>query len=224
MTDNTDYLTVLTCLGENVAAKQFICMEDGTIQKQNYNAGKLFTHEQKEVSGLECLFTALTVLSNDPSKFVIRGALREDAATMVLRRSNGDGAAFDPCPRRWGTLDIDKLEYPPVLDVETNPDKVIQFIKNSLPEPFKSSQCVYKFSSSQNVPEKIGEACKQKVSVHLWYWCDRLVSDQEWKAFFKQNPCSVDCSLFTPVQPHFTANPIFIGMNDPLSKGRIGLC
>lgn len=223
MTDN-DFITVLNCLGRHNAAKTFTCMEDGKIEKREYSAGKLFLPDKIELSGLESIFKMLSMVSSDPTRFGIRGKLKEDAATMVLRRSNGEGAVFDPCPHHWVALDIDKIEYQTVSDVETNPEKVIQFIKNTLPEPFKTAPCVYKFSSSQNVPEKIGEPCKQRISVHLWYYADRFISDAEWKAFFKQNPCNVDCALFTPVQPHFTANPIFIGMNDPLSNGRIGLC
>ncbi|MCD8525987.1 MAG: hypothetical protein LRY62_02150 [Alphaproteobacteria bacterium] len=61
------------------------------------------------------------------------------------------------------------------------------------------------------------------ISAHLWFWCDRPVSDVEWKAFFKAHGSKVDLAVYSAVQPHYTAQPIFVGMADPVPE-RIGLC
>ena len=55
---------------------------------------------------------------------------------------------------------------------------------------------------------------KDKIRLHLWYWLNRPCSDAEMKGWLQDSP--VDLALFNPVQPHFTANPIFLeGAIDP---------
>ena len=55
---------------------------------------------------------------------------------------------------------------------------------------------------------------KVGIRVHLWFWLDRLCSDDEMKAWL--SGCPVDLRLFNPIQIHLTANPQFSdGAVDP---------
>lgn len=49
------------------------------------------------------------------------------------------------------------------------------------------------------------------------------VSSEEWKSLFKYRwHHKIDMAVFDAVQVHYTASPIFKGMDDPL-KNRIGM-
>lgn len=220
----SDTLTVLTCHDAGAtAAKVFIVLDDGTVQKCGYDAKTYFQYEEIPVSCLNSLCHALVGLEAEPKKLIIRGKPKKDAGNIVRRKVRGEDAAFEPASRRWVMLDVDKREIPDSLDLTANPEEVIKWLLNQLPEPFRKADCLFQFSSSQNIPEKVGDAPRKVVSVHFWFWCDRPVSDEEWKRFFKIDSLStVDLSLFNAVQAHYVARPSFRGMDDPMPR-RMGL-
>lgn len=220
----TDTMTILTCHTPGAqATKAFTVSADGTVSKKSYGAGVAFVYEERPVSNLQDIHDVLRELQAEPEKFIIRGKPKENAGSVVRRKVHDDDAAFIPQPRRWVMLDVDKVAYPENMDVAVNPVEVIQWVKSTLPEPFNTTRCVYKFSSSQNVPSKLGDAPKKTISAHLYFWCDKPVSEAEWKRLFKAHGTKIDLAIFNPVQPHFTANPLFDGMPNPLPE-RIGLC
>lgn len=221
MTDKKakDNLMVLRCTRDHLkATKEFEKQKDDTIKKTSFKAGMQFRHEQIPVSSIYDLDKVLTLLMTEPQKFVVRGQLKEGMGAVVFRRSKKENAAFDPCARHWVMLDIDKLDLPDGFDPVKDPDAVVLWIIGQLPDFFGGVTCYYKFSSSQNVPDKIGEAPSRVVSVHMWFWCDRAVSDEEWRKVFEAYPSPVDMALFNAVQIHYTATPLFKGFDDPLAK------
>lgn len=219
-----DTITVLTCCEHQTrATKKFTVDPSGGVVKEDYNSGRLFSYEERTVSGLSDMHDLITQLGSEPLKFVIRGKPLTGMPEIVRRRSNGEGKAFESQLRHWVMLDTDKAPYPESLDIQADPDSVVRFLKGLLPENLQRAQCVYQFSSSQSVPRNINEPPAKVASAHLWFWCERPVSDQEWKNYLKSQDTKVDLSVFSAVQPHYTANPVFEGMNDPLPR-RIGIC
>lgn len=213
----TDSVTILTCREpDKQATKKFVVQKDGAIEKVSFSAGKFFTHEQKSVASIYDLSNVLTALMDKPCSFIIRGAPMKDAKQTVMRRINNPGAAFDPMPHYYVALDIDKQKCPEHLDPIKDPEGAARWARELLPPDLRGVTCFYKFSSSQSVPKKVGESPVSVISVHFWFWCNRKISEGEWKRYFKANPCPVDQALFSPVQIHYTANPIFVGMGDPL--------
>lgn len=210
-------LTILTCQRKGKkATKKFSVTGSGAVEKCSFSAGKFFSHEEVTVDNLSELAAALDGLLNEPKKFVIRGMAKENAGDVVRRKNHEPDATFDAVARRYVMLDIDKQAIPAYFDVVENPVQVVEWVREMLPTPFRAASCYYKFSASQNVPKQIGGAPDSVVSVHLWFWCDRPVSDVEWKRYFSANPAPVDLALFSPVQIHYTARPLFEGMDDPL--------
>lgn len=205
-------ITVLTCAEKGKkATKAFKMSPDGTIEKKSFNAGKLFTHESVSVSNIEELSTLIEGLVGSPDKFIIRGQIKADMPDVVRRKTHEPDSAFDAVSQPWVMLDIDKQLCPEYFDPANNPDEVVKWIQDMLPKDFHNRTCFWKFSSSQGVYSD-----KKTVSIHLYYWLDRVVSDAEWKRYFKSLSTPVDSALFSPVQIHYTANPIFENMSDPL--------
>ena len=95
-------------------------------------------------------------------------------------------------------------------DIVNQQEEIIKYTVSKLPREFWDIDCHYQFSSSMGISAA-------KIKVHLWYWLDGKVNDAEMKAWLNNADTTVDLSLFRPVQPHFTAKPIFIdGAVDPL--------
>ena len=59
---------------------------------------------------------------------------------------------------------------------------------------------------------------KPGISIRLWFWLDRPVSDDELKSGWRQPIADglIDTAIFNPIQAIYTAAPIFVGMPDPV--------
>lgn len=211
MTKNNDFITLLTCNDHNaVATKTFTKKSDGNFIKKGYDAGVFFTHIEKPITSLEDLYSLLKELETDPTTFAIRGKIKPNAQDIVYRRIHGEFAAFEAASHTWVVLDYDKIMCP---DFINSVEDKIEWVLRMLPEHFFDVKCVCKLSSSYGMNTK-----ENNFSGHILFMLDRAYSDKELKAYFKEYNCPVDLALFSPVQPHYTAKPIFIGDSDPISK------
>ncbi len=216
MTDTQETLTILTCRSPNAqAGKEYSIDKDGNITKRSYKAGLFFGWEEKPVNSLYDLYNVLTHLLRESSKFYIMGKPKTDAKKIVFRRIQGEDAAFDEIARYHITLDIDKYDRPKHIDPATKPEEAAKWTVQLLPPPFQKASFIYRFSASQGVPKKRGEPTPLKLSLHLVFWFNRRVSHKEIKRYFKENRSPVDHALFSAVQIHYSAAPIFHGMDDP---------
>lgn len=214
----SDRLFILTSVEDKVAAKRFVSARHKLI-KQSVQMSTFFDVRSESVSSLRDLSSVLSILEADPYSFIIRGELIEGRQKDNIRRTgksslfNDPNSNFNPAPRQWCMIDIDDLELPTEYeDIGKHKSQILTYTIGKLPEAFKNVDCHYQFSASMGVK-------KDKVRVHLWYWLDRKVSDAEMKAWMGQSEVPIDLSLYRPVQPHFTAKPIFEnGAVDPIPK------
>lgn len=223
-TPQIDHITILACdeIGKS-ACKTFRKRKDGSIEKIDFSAGTKFRWRQEQVSSIHDVRNVLSSLLDRQNEFVIRGEPIDFNKKEVFRRATSkENNCFIEKSRKWVVIDIDKLLFPDFMDIENAPEQVLKYVIQLLPEPFRNASFVAKFSSSQNVASKAGEKPKKQISVHLIFWFDRPISCKELKSYFRQESCKIiDTSLYNPVQPHYTAKPIFEGINDPLNEKRI---
>lgn len=197
------------------------------LEVQGYDEAATFAWEALPVDGIEALAMELEQLAKDPHACVIRGGIKEAsrAKRLVNRRQhvNRDGAEGDwenhKPGRRWVAFDIDKLEIPNCLLPDGNMTRgdavtMAGYAKRTLPPEFHGAACVYHFSASA------GLHGWDKVSLHLWFWLDRPIYDLSWRAWCDGK--GVDASLFKSVQAHYTADPVFADIPDPLAGVRFG--
>ena len=139
-----------------------------------------------DVDSLECpewcpeaLARRRKAIERDPAQQHTPAAFLDD---------NGEGACSLP-------NDGDPDPIDPVHD----PEICLRAIYNLLPGEFRDTTCYYQQTS--------GAGIKPGVRMRLWFWCERSVSDAEAKRWL--GGCVVDTSLYSPVQPHYVARPIF---------------
>ena len=214
----TDRMTVLRCHDSMVLTKTHTSTASG-IATESYGKAKTFTFWVEHVDSLDDIYQLLGSLARQHHACVIRGEPAiEFAAQIVQRRCiprDGEPAPFSSAQpgRRWCAFDFDDfpLAYAASMDSAT----IAAAVRASMPHPWRDAATVYRLSASAGVNGW------DKVSLHLWFWLDRPVFDKSLKNYAKSRGLG-DSSLFSAVQVHYTADPIFIGMDDPV-KQRLGM-
>jgi predicted P-loop ATPase len=196
-------LTVLKALGDHRACKVW----DGDT-KYDYAAGWLFEWSVIPVHDIHELIQVLEVLRHEKQYYVIRGALIPGAPPQVERRYKPKPDRSTPwiesAERQWVMIDVDKTDVP---FNASDPEASVREYLKLLPEGLQNATVYWHLSSSQHA--------KDKLRCHLWYYLDREYTDRELKLAIRRLP-GVDLSLYQAVQPHYTADPIFLQGTDPL--------
>jgi hypothetical protein len=214
-------VTILRCLDHATrATKTWRQLAGAQLpEKTDFNAGTWFRAERRHPVGLVELSSLLTLLERDPRAFVIRGepAPDIDLNQPVRRKKRPDRAGRSwfrdvPGGLRWVLLDFDKLTTPAGIDVIADPEGAILYLVSLLPAWLQDVSFHWQLSSSAGIGHNPG------LSAHLWFWFNRAVTDMELSRWAERNNVPVDSALFRTVQPHYTASPLFIGMNDPLPR------
>lgn len=190
---------------------------DGSIDA--YGDGKYFRMRSAEVADLASLHALLAHLEGQPSSCVIRGApvvpdlmaIRdpEDFKPGLVRKSYD---YFDDQPLHAVCIDVDG--YNPITEdpFECPEGSIHELVSCILPEPFRGVSYHWQLSSTHGHPSKRAQGLK----VHLWFWLEKPLTSAQFKAWAQQSGCAaIDLALYQPVQPHYTAAPLFEGMDDP---------
>ena len=222
----SDNVTVLRCHDNVRLAKLITRKGDGELDVKGFDDARTFAWHQVTVSGLDDIQLLLEHLRGDPKSCVIRGEPREGvgARAIVNRRQHIGSDGSEPnwkhhsTGRRWLAFDLDKVAqdaFSEGIPTEEQVRAIVYQVRAEvLPQAFKTAGCVYKLSSSA------GLYGWGKVSMHLWFWLDRPVHDLSLREYFKAG--GFDISFSKAVQPHYTADPVFEGMTDPLAGVRLG--
>jgi hypothetical protein len=189
------------------------------IKTSDYQLGETF--ELCEIDGIDCidsLAECVEIIANSQS-VIVRGTLTNHG--KAISREHGIGnrrmGLDSPClmetPQRWVMVDIDKWRIPPQfsLDIDDHEPMVDCLIKSVLTVEFHDVRCFYQFSNQCGTSSP-GDNLK----IHLFFWLSRPVSNVDLRAIFKAHMPGVDRKVFSGNQPHFIANPVLKGRNDPL--------
>ena len=184
-----ELITVLRCNNSKRATKHWY-QPPGAEKpiKEDFDAGTWFGAERYPVSDIHDLSRLLVWLERDPTAFIVRG---------------------EPLPDLDLSRPIRRLKHDREDAAATFRDKDGGL--HWVPDEFQEVSFHWQFSSSAGIGDS------NKVSAHLWFWLNRPVTNAELKAWAKQSNLPVDTALFSAVQPHYTAAPIFDdGLVDPL--------
>jgi len=216
-----DMVTVLKVGSGKTATKAFRWYEGAFTKTQDFDAGMWFSHEECAVSNIQDLSQLLTAVEVSKDCFIIRGGLNTDAPSQerVRRMKNPDENGdiwFVERPRHWAMIDIDDLDLPNWADPVNDPERIINFLINLLPDCFHGVACHWQMSASAGVKPAT------EARAHLWFWLDRALGQDELKRWRQSFGVKVDPAVFHTVQPLYIARPVFIDNPDPLPR-RSGL-
>ncbi|MFO1199036.1 MAG: hypothetical protein U1E86_18915 [Burkholderiaceae bacterium] len=211
----TDSLTVLMCQRPRIATKRAALNTDGEVAFIPFNAGMYFKVISTSVVGIADLSEVLTFIEKEPTLLVIRGisktSLGPDDEVRRLQLNFGTPEAG----HHWVCIDIDHIAWPKKLRGKLDSKAVREYVVSLLPPEFHRATYHWQLSS------RAGFGDDKTISIHLWFWFSRPVSDADLKRWAdlvndKAGYKLVDKALFNDVQPHYTAAPIFdAGVTNP---------
>jgi hypothetical protein len=230
----TDFITILTAVGRRRATKLIEPARDKTVwpNKQipgqidiiGYESMTLFRGEERPVESIYELTKILDGIERDISSFVVRGRIAEGVDRNRMMRRVRDRAGSDPtllaAEHYWIALDLDAIPCPEWIDPAREPKSAVEYVIERLPEEFHNATCRWQFTSSQGFKGNT-------ISLRLYYWADRPLSDSELKAWLcgfepgtkERRWPMIDGSVFAPGQPIYTAAPLIVGgLRDPMPQ------
>ncbi len=187
------------------------------IAKQNQNWANASTHYQH----LSQLKRALKTVQSTQELSKIESEIEAVQSNLAhLGWYPRSKAYFEEVPRNWVCLDLDEglnLANAITLEHETDHQSALRWIvQQSLPKEFEQVSFIGQWSSSAFLK---GE---RLVKGHFSFLLDQPMTEDLWKNWMgKQGenwPLRWDPATCRTVQPHFTAKPIFEGLDDPLQQ------
>lgn len=209
-----DTITFLKCRSPLVLTKTWA---NGAIK--DYDTAKHFRVLVKSVKGISHLAQILNEAATKPQYAAIRGTPNKgldigpsSASTITRTLSN-----FSDDPKYWVMFDIDSF-FPDVLPTIDPAQGVMQWILEVLPQPFHGIKAFWQLSASA------GHVTRDPKSLraHVWFWLDKPITGRQWKRWAEHNNLKIDKSVLSPVQLHYTANPVIELGLDPFTQ-RSGL-
>lgn len=200
-------LTVLKALVRMTKAHR---LSQGRWETSGYGNAHWVAVHPRPVASLEDVAGLLGKLAAVPQACVIRGEpLPGVDLRRCQRRFKQAPVTFREAPRQWLMVDADSIPEPPATSMATEPEECVEHVIGLLPEPFQEADCFWQASASAGI--------KPGCRAHLWFWLSEPVSSLQAKAWLKAAP--VDRAIYTPIQPHYTADPLFLGgARDPLPR------
>jgi hypothetical protein len=193
-------------------AKQYP-LSDGSWR--DYDTPKYIDATTVPLYGLDALARWLALAVREPHICAVRGSLIDDDSAKHIRRlvadkpNEPDGkATFRDVAKRWLALDLDGLDLPSGVDPR-DLASCARSVMPRLPDAFRKARCVIQATS--------GHGIKPGCRLHLWFWLDRPITTREAKRWMQLEKAPVDLGLFNPVQPIYTATPVWLdGRQDHL--------
>ena len=208
-----DAVTVLQTKGGLKATKTIWRRPGKPPIIDDYDDAKHFDVYEYDVSDLAGIARLLGWLETKRDRFIIRGrplpGIDRRNARRLLHPKPNQPACFESAARSWIPVDLDKVPLPEGFDPLADPEMaVLWLVTQKLPEEFHSASCWWQFTSSAGIgPTGV-------ISMRLLFWGSRPTGDAELKAWLP----GTDHSIYTAVQPIYTARPIFEIGADPLPK------
>ena len=185
---------------------------DGT--NTAYHNVRTVTLHPEPVADLAGLHEMLRRLLTAPRFCVVRAEPIDAARVCRVRRllhpcpETGEAPTLREVPRRWVAVDIDGLPLPAGTDPR-DLAACAKVARAALPFDFRNAAGI--------VQATAGHVIKPGARLRWWAWLSRPTTGAELDAWF--DGCPVDFAAFRPVQPLYTAAPLFdAGVLDPLPE------
>jgi hypothetical protein len=172
----------------------------------------LCTFSEVKIGSTNALADALAQLAGDSKTCILRARpLGPGPSRRILHDQGGDVATLEDVPRAWVLIDLDSIDCPEGIDFTREPHKAAVYARrHTLPPEFHKASCVWHASSNAGL--------KPGIRLHLWYYLSAALDTEQLKHWLRDTKC--DKKALGANQPLFTADPIFDGVPDPMSKRR----
>jgi hypothetical protein len=203
--------------------RYFIDKSTGKLAITNYQSGYHFKFEDKPVNNIHELASLLTEISSDPKKMIIRGLRKPSQAKMSIIRRTNNNFAEHPAGTPFVMLDFDKI----ATDRDPLTVEAIESVIAKLPTEFHNITYYYQHSNSAGILNDDGQAFKQGLNAHVFFWLNQRVTGPSLTAYLKKHCLNTGfysvgedrggsvritygidpAPIYSAVQAHYTASP-----------------
>jgi len=177
-----------------------------------YDNAKYFDHLYERCETLSDIADALNIFRNNPTIAVVRGRVRDGIGTPHVRRWASEPRTLEDVQRRWLMINIDKPVCEVPNDWKENPEPFVRkVIGLALPDEFSEAGVVLQWSASAGLQEN-------SAKMHLWFRLSQAVDTVKVRQWLRPWQMYMDFAVLQIGQLHFTATPIFEGVDDPIAK------
>lgn len=201
-----DTVTILRARGRRLSK---LILTNGDVI--GYDAARIVDLFEHPTANLDDLARLLRTLAERRDCCLVRAAIADPPRAQGVRRllhadpETGEMPTLRPVARYWLGLDMDSVPAPHGLD----PFDLAACGRAAvavLPPAFHDAAALVAPTASHTL--------KPGLRLRLWFWLARPLTTAELKTWLRGVP--VDHCVFAPVQPIYTARPLFIGRDDPL--------
>ena len=202
----TDTVTIVRARGRRLAK---LILGNGNVI--GYDAARIVDLFEHPTANLEDLAGLLRTLAERRDCCLVRATIADPVRAQGVRRllhadpETRELPTLRATARYWLSLDLDGLPAPhglDLLDLAACGRAAVAI----LPSAFQDAAAVIVPTASHTL--------KPGLRLRLWFWLTRPLTTPELKMWLRGVP--VDHCVFAPVQPIYTARPLFIGRDDPL--------
>lgn len=201
-----DSMTVCRATDEGVYCKWW----DGGAEEPRKTKRVMWNdYRSIPVSSIYDVGRAVDSIRSDYRACIVRGKLINPRDNTHVRRAHRNKPTLEHEPHRWMMLDVDHIDF--AVD-PTNPEAAVRHLQTLVPA-LREVTTYYHCSGSWGI--------KPGPRLHLFYWLTAPATDDECKAFAGSLPVKFDLVIYTPSQPHYTADPLFsasTGAVDPCGE------
>lgn len=214
-------LTVLRAIGSQVLAKIWVGSNGQPVIQQFDEPRNFAVEPSPTVHNIDDLARELDRLASMRHHCVIRGEFVGEERAQPQEYPGYHRRIklnFEEVPRHWVMFDVDGFEDRSWSATRDDPvPQIEKFIRKVLPECFWDVTYYWRLSGSAG---KMGH--ESMLKAHIWFWLATPYDGLQLTAWKQTRAIAVDEAVFRTVQIHYTADPIFNGLEDPI-KVRGGL-
>jgi len=195
-------ITVLIPSGRQNPTKE-IQIKDGGLVVNNYPPVKNWNHRTIEFDDIRHFAQELSSTLASSRVIMILGTPVDGLPTVRVRRNSQN---FSDQGTDLISIDIDGIPVPSSMNPYGSA-AIRWFIKKQLPPCFHDVTCAIQLSASAGIVDPAtGLPIKPGLNAHIYFQSDRPIPIWLIKELLRNS--LVDSSLYTPVQPHYIADPI----------------
>jgi hypothetical protein len=193
-------------IGQSVDKGRMLTKRNFKDHQRSYDRVTFYNFYEVNIDSLDELYLLSKKMLDKPRCCFVRARLKDPNIRLHVRRNcKSEDATLVVEPFNWFALDID-CDIESVGDLDKDAENVLL----ALPSCFSNVEHFVVASASYGI--------KPGVRMRMFFWSRNAVSNEDLKRLLDGYEKIADPAIFNPVQPIYTAKPIFHDMVDPVAE------
>ena len=196
----------VVCVAQAAEPSKLLTKRNYKDSQRSYDQVTYFNFFESTISSLDELFNLCKRMLDKPRCCFIRARIKDHQKRRHVRRKYKEDATLVLENCNWFALDVDWQEQESSGNLVADANSVLL----ALPSRFANVECFVVASASYGI--------KPGIRMRMFFWSHNPVSNSDLKRALTGYEKICDPAIFNPIQPIYTAKPIFSGIDDPVKQ------